>query len=113
MKEWQVEFKIKGESGVYPYIVSAMTKEWAEQDAIQMLLRDFPIFNGREIYKYKIIDLTKRRITNYENIRNMNIEEFANFLSQVISFGFDRGWNDNIDKHFIYTLEWLKSEIEE
>ena len=58
-----------------------MKEEWAEQDAIQMLLRDFPAFNGRKISTYKIIDLTKRRITNYENIKNMNIEEFANFLS--------------------------------
>ena len=68
MKEYQVELKVKGEGGVYPYIVSAEKEEWAKQDAIQMLLRGFPIFNGREISTYKIIDLTKRRITNYENI---------------------------------------------
>lgn len=59
MKEYQVELKVKGEGGVYPYIVFAMKEEWAEQDAIQMLLRDFPIFNGKEISTYKIICVNK------------------------------------------------------
>lgn len=59
MKEYQVELKVKGEGGVYPYIVSAMKEEWAVQDAIQMLLRDFPIFNGGEISTYKIICVSK------------------------------------------------------
>lgn len=59
MKEWQVEFKIKGESGVYPYIVSAMTKEWAEQDAAQLFLRDFPVFNGKDVFTYKTICVNK------------------------------------------------------
>ena len=36
MKEYQVELKVKGEGGIYPYIVSAMKEEWAKQDAIQM-----------------------------------------------------------------------------
>ena len=59
MKEYQVEFKIKGESGIYSYIVSAMTKEWAEQDAAQMFLRDFPIFNGKDVFTYKTILVNK------------------------------------------------------
>lgn len=59
MKEYQIELKVKGEGGVYPYIVSATKEEWAEQDAIQMLLRDFPIFNGKEISTYKIICISK------------------------------------------------------
>lgn len=62
MKEYQVELKVKGEGGVYPYIVSAMKEEWAEQDAIQMLLRGFPIFNGCEISTYKIICVSKEDI---------------------------------------------------
>lgn len=61
MKEYQVELKVKGEGGVYPYIVSAMKEEWAVQDAVQMLLRDFPIFNGKEITTYKIICLEQKR----------------------------------------------------
>lgn len=55
MKEYQVEFKVKGDGGVYPYIVSAMTKEWAEKDAVQLFLRDFPIFNGKDVFTYKTI----------------------------------------------------------
>ena len=59
LKEYQVELKVKGEGGIYPYIVSAMKEEWAEQDAIQMLLRDFPIFNGKDIFTYKTICVNK------------------------------------------------------
>ena len=59
MKEYQVELKVKGDGGVYPYIVSAMKEELAVQDAIQMLLRDFPIFNGCEISTYKTICVSK------------------------------------------------------
>ena len=59
LKEYQVELKVKGEGGIYTYIVSAMKEEWAEQDAMQMLLRDFPIFNGGEILTYKIICVSK------------------------------------------------------
>ena len=59
MKEYQVELKVKNEGGVYPYVVYAMKEEFAEQDAIQMLLRDFPIFNGKEISTYKIICISK------------------------------------------------------
>lgn len=61
MKEYQVELKVKGEGGVYPYIVSATKEEWAEQEAIQMLLRSFPTFNGKEITTYKIICFEQKR----------------------------------------------------
>ena len=94
MKEYQVELKVKGEGGVYPYIVSAMKEEWAEQDAIQMLLRSFPIFNGKEITTYKIICLEqKTRQTvfrqtedEFEQLKNdaydhrMNISEYIRYL---------------------------------
>ena len=94
MKQYQVELKVKGEGGIYPYIVSAMKEEWAEQDAIQMLLRNFPIFNGKEITTYKIICLEpKARQTvfrqteeEFEQLKNdahahrMNISEYLRFL---------------------------------
>ena len=73
MNEYQVELKVKGEGGVYPYIVSAMKKEWAEQDAIQRLLRDFPGFNGKEISAYKTTIVNKSDIVDdtIEIIRNI------------------------------------------
>ena len=94
MKEYQVELIVKGEGVIYPYIVSAMKKQWAEQDAIQMLLRDFPIFNGKEIKTYKIICLEqKTRQTvfrqteeEFEQLKNdahayrMNISEYIRWL---------------------------------
>lgn len=76
MKEYQVELKIKNEGGIYPYIVSSMKQEWAEQDAIQMLLRDFPIFNGKEISIYKTICINKGDIIEetIEIIKNIYIK---------------------------------------
>lgn len=73
MKEYQVELKVKNEGGIYPYIVSSMQQEWAEQDAIQMLLRDFPIFNGREISIYKTVCINKGDI----------IEETIEIIKQI------------------------------
>lgn len=66
MKEYQVELKVKGEGGVYSYIVSAIKEEWAEQEAIQMLLRSFPVFNGKEITTYKIICLEPQKNTVFK-----------------------------------------------
>lgn len=94
MKEYQVELKVKGEGGVYPYVVSSMKEEWAKQEAIQMLLRDFPIFNGKEITTYKIICLEpKTRQTvfrqtedEFEQLKKdaydhrMNISEYIRYL---------------------------------
>ncbi len=31
MKQYQVELKVKGEGGVYPYTVSSMKEEWTEK----------------------------------------------------------------------------------
>lgn len=73
LKEYQVELKVKGEGGIYPYIVSAMKEEWAKQDAIQMLLRDFPIFNGKDIFAYKTICVNKGDI----------IEETIDLIKQI------------------------------
>lgn len=56
IKKYQVEFREKGEGGIYSYIVSSKMEEWALRDAKQMLLRDFPHFNGKECL-YKIICL--------------------------------------------------------
>lgn len=73
MKQYQVELKVKGEGGVYPYTVSSMKEEWAVQDSIQMLLRDFPIFNGKEISIYKTICINKGDI----------IEETIEIIKQI------------------------------
>ena len=94
MKEYQIELKVRGEGGIYPYVVSSMKEEWAKQDAIQMLLRDFPIFNGKEITTYKIICLEpKTRQTvfrqtedEFEQLKNdayehkMNISDYLRYL---------------------------------
>ena len=94
MKEYQVELKVKGEGGIYPYIVSAMKEERALQDATQMLLRDFPVFNEKEITTYKIICLEpKTRQTvfrqteeEFEQLKNdayehkMNISDYLRYL---------------------------------
>lgn len=57
MIEYQVELKVDGEGGLFNYVVSQKREDWAIQDAVQMLLRDFPIFNGREISTYKVFPL--------------------------------------------------------
>ena len=104
LKEYQVELKVKGEGGVYPYIVSAMKEEWAEQDAIQMLLRDFPIFNGKEISIYKIFCI--------EN-QEMVIKKALSFrtpkpITKVEKYmGLDNEWHKN---HYCPTCERFVNE---
>ena len=100
MKEYQVELKVKGEGGVYPYIVSAAKEEWAEQDAIQMLLKNFPIFNGKEITTYKIICLEPK---TRQTVFRQTEEEFERRCEESATEGICVFRDDN-NREFILDI---------
>lgn len=65
----------------------------------------------REKCKPLIIEMQKPK-TNYDRIRNMSIDEMAEFLLKVHCDGFVCGTWDDGDK-FPFDKEWLETEVEE
>lgn len=55
-----------------------------------------------------------KRLTNYDRIRNMSVEEMAEFLDY--SIWEDENYHTVIDKKVLYNLEevkqWLESEVD-
>lgn len=50
-------------------------------------------------------------MTNYEKIKNMNVDEMEEFLMRVHCSGFMCGAHD--DDEFPFDKEWLESEAKE